>query len=172
MMWDLYDSKFNKTGNIISEKNVDNIQDGLYHLTVNVWIFNSKKQILLLKKAMNYDLIYPGYWTGLNGNVLSGMNAIETVYKTVYEKIGIDTKQDKFIELGKDLRNPYHYIYNTFALFKNVELNSISLNEKYFSKAKWVDSVELENMISNGEIEYSLISRIEQYVMPILKSKN
>ena len=29
----------------------------------------------------------------------------------------------------------------------------------------------IENMILNGEIEFSLISRIEKYILPLLKSK-
>lgn len=171
MKWDLYDNKFNKIDIIINEDEFDNIPNNLYHLTVNVWIINSKKEVLLLKKAMNYDLRYPGHWTSINGNVESGANSIATLYKVVYEKIGKKVIKDKIIELGKDLRNPHHYIYNTFVVFKDFDIKSIILDNKYFSKAKWADAEELENMILNGEIEFSLISRIEKYILPLLKSK-
>lgn len=171
MKWDLYDEKFNKTDIVINENEIDNISNNLYHLTVNVWIINSRNEILLLKKAMNYDLRYPGHWTSINGNVESGHNSIDTVYKAVYEKVGKDIKKDNIVELGKDLRNPYHYIYNTFVIYKSLDIDSIVLNSQYFSKAKWADAKELENMILNGEIEFSLISRIKKYILPLLKSK-
>lgn len=171
MKWDLYDKRFNKTNIVIDETEMDNISNDLYHLTVNIWIVNANNEVLLLKKAMNYNLRYPGYWTSINGNVESGDNSIDTIYKTVYEKIGEEIKKDDIIELGKDLRTPYHYIYNTFVIYKNLDIDLLVLNNQYFSKAKWVDANELENMILNGEIEFSLISRIEKYILPLLRSK-
>lgn len=171
MKWDLYDNKFQKTDLVIEESDFNQIPKHLYHLTVNVWIMNSEKKVLLLKKAMNYDLRYPGSWTSINGNVESASDAITTVYKTVQDKIGINIRNDKIREIGKDLRDPYNYIYNTFVIYKEIDTTLITLNEKYYSKVKWVDKDELENMILNGEIEFSLISRIEKYILPLLKSK-
>lgn len=97
MKWDLYDNKFNKIDIIINEDEFNNIPNNLYHLTVNVWIINSKKEVLLLKKAMNYDLRYPGHWTSINGNVESRANSIATLYKVVYEKIGKKVIKDKIM---------------------------------------------------------------------------
>lgn len=173
MIWDLYNKNFNKTGEIINENNLDDIPDGLYHLTVNVWIVNSNKEILLIKKALNYDLRYPGCWTNINGNVISGDDSYNTIRKSIYEKIGINLLDtDEIVELGQDVRNPHHYIYKTFIVYKNLNIESLVLNENYYSKVKWVDVNELENMMLNGEIEFSLIDRIEKYILPLLKSKN
>ena len=36
-------------------------------------------------------------------------------------------------------------------------------------QAKWIDLKELYNMIENGEISWVLISRIEEYVIPLMK---
>lgn len=50
MIWDLYDKNFKKTGKVVQENNIDDIPDGLYHLTVNVWIINSSNEVLMVKK--------------------------------------------------------------------------------------------------------------------------
>lgn len=168
MEWDLYDNKFQLTGKTIHEEHADEIPDGLYHLTVNVWVINSKKQVLLLKKALNFNFRYPGFWTSINGNVKKGKNAIDSVKDILKEKLGIIIDQSEIIELGKDMRDPYHYIYNTFVIYKDINLSQITLDENCFSKVKWADFIELENMINNGEIETVLTPRIDIYIKNLL----
>lgn len=170
MEWDLYDNKFQLTGETIPEKEAEKIPDGLYHLTVNVWIINSKKQVMLLKKTLNFNLRYPGFWTSINGNVKKGQNAINAVKDVLKEKLGIIIEESEIIELGKDIRDPHHYIYNTFVIYKDINLNQITLDENYFSKVKWADFIELENMINNGEIETVLTSRIDVYIKKLLNN--
>ncbi len=173
MMWDLYDNQFQKTGMVVQENDLDNILEGFYHLTVNIWVINSNKEVLMVKKSLNFDLRYPGYWTSINGNVMSGENSYCTVKNIISKKMGVKIADtDKIIELGKDFRDPYHYIYETFAVYKDINIESIIMNETYYSKAKWIDIIELKNMMNNGEIEFPIIERIEKYILPLLKSKN
>ena len=65
-----------------------------------------------------------------------------------------------------------NYIYETFIIQKDLNLETIFTDEIYYSKAKWINIEEIKNMISNGEIEFPLIERIEKYILPFLKSKN
>lgn len=172
MIWDLYDKNFKKTGKVVQENNIDDIPDGLYHLTVNVWIINSSNEVLMVKKSLNFDLRYPGYWTSINGNVVSGDDSYSTIKKIILKKIGIKlANTDKIIKLGEDIRKPYHYIYETFIIQKDLNLETIFTDEIYYSKAEWINIEEIKNMISNGEIEFPLIERIEKYILPFLKSK-
>lgn len=168
MEWDLYDKNFKPVDKVINEIQFDEIPDGYYHMTVNVWIINSNNQVLLLRKSLNFNLRYPGLWTSINGNVESGQTSIESVKQIVKEKIGLDINDQEITEVGKEFRDPHHYIFNTFVIKKNIDLKNIKINEKNFSKVKWADIVELENMINNGEIEVPLIDRIEKYIKPIL----
>ena len=85
--WDLYNKNFEKTNETINEN--DEILEGKYHWTINTFIINSKKQVLLIKRSLNYNLHYPGFWNTINGNILSGQNADETVISSIYNKIGM-----------------------------------------------------------------------------------
>ena len=120
MKWDLYNKEFIKTGKVINEEEATFIPDGLYHLTINAWIINDKNELLLIKKSMNYNLRYPGSWTTFVGNVESEKSPEFAVFDILQEKFGIDSKNCVYTYAGNDFRDPYHYIYSTFIILKNV----------------------------------------------------
>ena len=165
--WDLYDDKFNNTGIVVDE--IDEIPDGKYHYSINAWILNSKKQLLLIRNTLNYNIHYPGFWSSINGNVLSGENPVDTCIKTIYSKIGINVSISDIEKIDTRLRDPYHYIYETYIVNKDIDLNQICFIDNMAVQAKWIDLKELYNMIENGEISWVLISRIEEYVIPLMK---
>lgn len=168
--WDLYDDKFNNTGIVIND--TDEIPDGKYHYSINAWILNSKKQLLLIRNTLNYNIHYPGFWSSINGNVLSGESSIETCIKAINSKIGIKISDSEMKPIDKKLRDPYHYIYETYIVNKDIDLNEIYFIDNTVVQAKWVDLKELYNMIENGEIAWVLIPRIEEYVIPLMKETN
>ena len=165
--WDLYDDKFNNTGIVIND--IDEIPDDKYHYSINAWILNSKKQLLLIRNNLNDNIYYPGFWSSINGNVLSGESSIETCIKTINLKIGIKISNFEMKTIDKKLRDPYHYIYETFIVNKDIDLNEIFFIDNTVVQAKWVDLKELYNMIENGEIAQVLISRIDEYILPLMK---
>ena len=152
--WDLYNHEFNNTGIVINS--TDEIPNGMYHYTINVWLLNSKKQLLLIRNTLNYNIYYPGFWSNINGNVLSGEKSIETCIKTIYSKIGIQI-------LESDL---------TYVVDRDIDLNDIHFIDNSSVQAKWVDLKELYNMIENGEIAWVLVPRIEEYIIPLMEEAN
>ncbi len=165
--WDLYDKNFNKTGEVINE--TDDITDDRYHYSVNIWIINSKNQLLLIRNNLNYNLHYPGFWNSINGNVLSGETPIERCVKAVNNKIGIDLEEKDFEKIDTKTRDPYHYIYETYIVKKDINASDIKFNDTTAVQAKWIDLKEIYNMIENGEIAWVMISRLEEYVIPRIK---
>ena len=168
--WDLYDEKFVNTGVVIDEN--DAIPDGKYHYSINAWIINSKKQVLLIRNTLNFNIHYPGFWSSINGNVLSGEEPFDTCIKTINSKIGINVSKDNIIKVDTKLRDPYHYIYETYIVNMDVNLNEIKFLDQTAVQAKWIDLKELYNMIENGEIAWVLIPRIEEYVISRMKETN
>ena len=165
--WDLYDKEFNNTGIVIDE--TEEIPDGKYHYSVNIWILNSNKELLLVRNTLNYNIHYPGFWNSINGNVLSGEKPIDTCIKAIKSKIGIKVSKDDLNKVDTKLRDPYHYIYETYIVNKDININEICFVDGKAVQAKWIDLNELYNMIENGEIAWVLIPRIEEYVIPLMK---
>ncbi len=168
--WDLYDKNFNNTGIIIND--TDEIPEDKYHYSINIWTLNSKKQLLLIRNTLNYNIHYPGFWNSINGNVLSGDTPIDTCIKSINSKIGIKISDVELKKVDTRLRDPYHYIYETYILYKDIDLNKICFNDNTAVQAKWIDLKELYNMIENGEIAWVLIPRIEEYVIPLMKENS
>ncbi len=165
--WDLYDKDFNNLGVVIDDN--DEIPEGKYHYSVNVWIVNSKKQLLLVRNTLNYNIHYPGFWSSINGNVLSGDSPIDTCIDTVYSKIGLKFEREDFSKIDTKVRDPYHYIYETYVVNKDIDLNQIAFVDNTAIQAKWIDINEIYNMIENGEIAWVLIPRLEEYIIPLMK---
>lgn len=168
--WDLYDKNFNNAGIIIND--TDEIPEDKYHYSINIWTLNSKKQLLLIRNTLNYNIHYPGFWNSINGNVLSGDTPIDTCIKSINSKIGIKISDVELKKVDTRLRDPYHYIYETYILYKDIDLNKICFNDNTAVQAKWIDLKELYNMIENGEIAWVLIPRIEEYVIPLMKENS
>lgn len=165
--WDLYDKNFKKTSEVIDAH--DEIEDGKYHFSVNLYIINSKKQLLLIRKSLNYNLHYPGFWNIINGNVISGESIDEACRNAVFSKIGINIQSNEFNKIDTKLRDPYHYIYETYVIYKDIDLKTIKFIDNIYVQAKWVDLQELYDMISNGEIAWVLVPRIEEYIVKLMK---
>lgn len=165
--WELYDKNLNKTNIMIKEG--EDIPKTLYHYTVNTWIINSKKELLLCKNSLNPSLYYPGFWCGISGNVLKGEKPIDTCLRSIYSNIGINISKKNIKKLDTRLRDPYQYIYETYLVIEDINIDDIRYNNSNISDVKWVDMVELNNMIENGEIAYVLISRIKEYIFPLMK---
>lgn len=164
--WDLYDKDLKKTDKTIKEN--ETIFDNLYHYTLNIWIFNEKKEVLLFRNTLNSALYYPGFWGCLAENVLAGESPLDACQRCINERIKPKDYNFQIKKIDTVLRDPYHYIYETYLVDIIGNIDSIQYDETY-STSKWVDMKELKNMIDNGEISQVLIPRIEKYVFPILK---
>ncbi|WP_281166116.1 NUDIX hydrolase [Liquorilactobacillus sicerae] len=86
-IWDIYDQSLNK---ITEKKRFEPLNKGEYHLVVNAFIYNSKNQVLLQKRAME-KLNYPGYWEeSVGGSALKGENHLDAIQREIKEELNLD----------------------------------------------------------------------------------
>jgi len=89
-MIDILDSKGNPTGTKLMKSEAH--AKGLWHCAVHVWIFNSKGEILLQKRAMNKDS-HPGLWDiSSAGHVSAGETPEMSALRELEEELGIKAK--------------------------------------------------------------------------------
>src|SRR3972149_7867574 len=83
-----------KTGEILSRPEIHRL--GKHHRAVHLYLFNSKNEILLQKRALTVDS-YPGVFSiSVLGHINAGEFSSDTVKREVEEELGIDTSQLKF----------------------------------------------------------------------------
>lgn len=126
-LWDLYDENLNKINSTITAD--DEIPNGFYHLSPEIWIVNENNEVLLIKKAEDYTKRYPGMWCCIGGNLKSNENVKDSIVRIVNEKIGFDVSNSKMIVKDPIKKDPHKYAYITCIIYENVDVNNTHFND-------------------------------------------
>lgn len=116
---DIFDEENNFTG--IQKMKSEAHAEGLWHRTAHVWIYNSKKEILLQLRAKDKD-VYPDCWDiSSAGHVVAGEDPEVSAIRELKEELGIDAEKEdlKFLRIRKSV--------NQFKEIKNSEIVYIFL---------------------------------------------
>ncbi len=89
--WDLYTKYREKTGEEMIRG--ERMPEGRYHLTVDVWIRNSRGQYLISQRAANRPS-YPLLWECVGGSAVKGESSLEGALREVKEEVGLDLKEE------------------------------------------------------------------------------
>ena len=144
---DLYDARKNKLNKILIRE-TEKVKTGEYKQSVHVWIINSKKEILLEKRAYNMK-VNPGKWAFVGGVVDTGETSLEGAIRETKEELGIDININE-IELMFSFKRKEDFV-DVWIASNNSELNELILQKEEVSDAKWVSIEELEKMIKRQE---------------------
>lgn len=88
-------------GNLIGESMLKSEAHarGLWHYAGHIWVFNSKGEVLIQKRALKMS--YPGLWDiSAAGHVAAGEDPTEAALREMEEEIGLKTDKRDLIFLG------------------------------------------------------------------------
>lgn len=143
-------------------------QKGLIHRTAHVWFVNSKKQILLQKRASN-KLAYPDYWDiSAAGHISAGQTSLEGAQMETKEELGLSLPGEAFVFLctlkENIILNQGTYVNNEFqdvyVVRMDIELSQMHSDEEV-SELKWIEFEEFK-LISKDE-KSMLVPHAEEY---------
>lgn len=98
---DIYDIYGNRTGKTFVRG--EPLSDGQYVMVVDVWIVNSKDEILIQKRSdLKKDL--PGTWATHSGCVLAGESSQQACIREPLEEIGIHILPSQVHKLNRKVR--------------------------------------------------------------------
>lgn len=83
--WDIVDEHGNKTGNL--HERGKPMQKGEYHLSISIWIFNSKGEFLISKRTPTQ--IAPNMWETTGGSAIAGEDSRAAALRETSEELGI-----------------------------------------------------------------------------------
>lgn len=83
-----------RTGEILSRSEVHRL--GKYHRAIHLYLFNSRNEILIQKRALTVDSAPGVYTISVLGHVNAGETSTTTVKREVEEELGIDASSFKF----------------------------------------------------------------------------
>ena len=84
-LWDIYDENRQLTGRL--QRRGDPMQEGDYHLSVHVWMQNSRGEFLITQRSPNKG--YPLMWESTGGSALTGDDSLTAALREVEEETGL-----------------------------------------------------------------------------------
>ena len=90
--WDIYDKDGNFTGR--KKGKYEKWDKDEYHLATEVWVINSKKQILIQQRSEKCQLL-PGIWALTTGRVVSGETTRQGCIRELKEETGLNVIEIK-----------------------------------------------------------------------------
>ena len=164
-LWDIYDHNGIKTNSII--KRGEKIKDGFYHLASEVWIINSKSELLIQKRS-SIKKTLPGIWGMTTGCMVSGEDSLTGSIREAKEEIGINLIRDNMIKINRLIHDDT--IWDVYAIKQDFDLSKAILQVEEVSAVKWITIPKLKEMISMSKIFkypeiYEIIATIENNIL-------
>jgi 8-oxo-dGTP diphosphatase len=157
--WDIIDKNRVLTG----RKHIRGIpmNEGDFHLVVEIWIINNSKKMLLTKR--HPDKPWPNLWECTGGSVISCENSKIGALREVEEEIGIELEP----ESGRII---YSYLkedsfHDVWLYRKDIELQDTKLQEREVIDIKWVDKAQLREMFQKSVMVPPL-----NYILDLIES--
>jgi len=159
--WDIYDANKKKTGKTV-QRNGRKLNEGEYHIVVTALIINSKKEILISKRAEHKKRGL--MWECAGGSILAGETSLEGIIREVKEELGIEFSKKEAIFLKEIRRDKKTPDFKDIWLFKkDVKDEEITFPDGEAVDARWVTIDEFMEMINRREIVPTIDLGREEY---------
>lgn len=153
-LWDLYDKERNNLDKTIIRGNAH--PAGTYHLVVNIWVMNSRNQLLLTLRSPEKKQ-YPNLWENQGGSVQAGEQSLPAAQRELFEETGIWMEQGDFALLGTSLEKTA--LVDIYAVRKDIEAEKIRLQPGETVDVKWATSQELDALAAAGQMSDATMRR-------------
>ena len=139
-IWDILDKKGEKTGRTIPRgiaMKEEGLKEGEYHLSVEVFIVNSKGEMLFTKRSPEKST-FPGYWETTAGSAIAGEESLEAMSREISEEIGIKVEREELLFQRRVVEEVRHQLMDLYFLKKEIALEEIIFQKGETCDAKWV----------------------------------
>ncbi|MCL2621000.1 MAG: NUDIX domain-containing protein [Defluviitaleaceae bacterium] len=146
-MWDVLDKNRQKTGAL--HRRGQPLQDGEYHLVVNVWIINDAGEFLIARRTENKP--YPLMWEAVGGSAVAGDDSQATALKEVREEIGIELRPENGQLFRSFLcKNSGSTFVDVWLFHQNVNIDDVKLLPEETCDAMWASETKIRQMQKEG----------------------
>ena len=153
-------------------------ENGWYHHTTHVWIYNKKGEILIAQRSLQ-KLIHPGLWdVSSAGHVDAGESIITAALRELKEELGLELNAESLFPIGvfrhendyEDGAIKDYEFHNSFIVEWNGRVESLALQEGEVDRVKWVTDHEFLQLLENSKSNSHFIKSNEDYYLKVLNS--
>ncbi len=164
-IWNILDEDGNLTGETMHKNDEKVWQKGIYHQGVDVWIINSKKQILIQRRSPQKKL-EPNVWAMTGGSVRKGENALEALKRETLEELGIELDVEKAIKIQHyKTGNVWleEYIVEQDINLENITMQTEEVSEVKFATYDEIEKIYQKNLFIKNRWEF-VKEEIKKYI--------
>ena len=162
--WDVYDKNRKPIGKTI--KRDDPFGENEFYVCCEVWIVNSKNQMLVTQR--HPDKKAGGQWEFTGGGVLTGETTLVAAAREVKEELGISLNESEF-ELH-DVYKHKNYFMDIYVVKKDFSEEEIILDKNEVVDWKWMSQKEIEHFIETEKMVRSVGIRYKMFGMNLLSN--
>jgi len=142
-IWDVYDvhKRIIKNREVVRE--LEDFNEGEYHLVTVGWIYNSKGELLLQKRAANK--VYPLIYANHGGSALKGETSVQSMIREIYEEIGIRFCENELVFLRSFIEGVT--IFDEYIVHKNIEIGNLQIDYEEVESCQWFTLEEMNDLI-------------------------
>lgn len=158
--WDVYDACFQKTGAL--HKRGNPMKDGEYHLVVNIFLVNKKRELLIQKRSDTVEW-KPGIWAATGGSAIAGEGPCEACIRELKEEIGLDASSED-MRLLAIYQRKFSY-QAVFLMHSEATIQEMKMQEEEVADLKWASIPEIKEMIRHRTFhKYQYFDWLCEYV--------
>lgn len=155
---DIYDSLTGeKTGKIISKNKAH--EEGIWHSAIHIIMISKDRRKILLQKRCASKKLYPNMWDiTVGGHISAGEDSLVSAKREFKEELGLDLDDFEFRYFDKVKEEFYNNGVNSrefvyvYLVIGDVEVDSLKLQEKEVSVARWFNKREFLELVNEDKI--------------------
>lgn len=140
--WDVYDACFQKTGKL--HRRGDTMREGEFHLVVNIFLVNQKKELLIQKRSDTVEW-KPGIWATTGGSAVTGEGPYEACIRELKEEIGIIAEK-KNMRMLAIYQRKFSY-QAVFLMHLEASIDEMIMQKEEVADLRWASIAEIRDMI-------------------------
>jgi isopentenyldiphosphate isomerase len=147
--WDILDKNGNVTGRVHERGKLMN--EGEYHLEVNVWIENDRGEYLISQRSPNKS--FPYIWECTGGSAVAGDDSLTTALKEVEEELGIILEPQKGQMIKHHLQcgnTECRGLVDVWLFRENIDISKVVLAPDETCNVMWASREDINRMINDG----------------------
>lgn len=146
-----------KTGSLVGKQvpRKEVIEQKLWCRSTNIFVMNSKGQVLCHQRSMNKER-YPGWWmTHFGGHVSGEESYDENAIKEVHEEIGIEVKPEELLPWRTSRKDISRLWMRDYITIFDGDTSELVLQKSEIEQVKWFSPEEIFAALDNEDTETS-----------------
>lgn len=170
---DIFDCDDRPTGNVVPKKQAH--EQGLWHRSAHVWIYNDRGNILMQKRAATKDT-FPGLWDiSVAGHISTGESPLIGALREIREEIGTEARPEE-LEYLTTIHMEYPYPQRgcinrehcyVYLMKRNLDPNKLTLQKEEVEAVRFFPPGEFSELI---KADRGIIVPLDNYYETILEA--